>query len=125
VLAKQRRLMVAGAPLMGWQISQSAVVLPPLAVLWLLLWCPPSPAAPQAAGKAGASQSATVLAKQRRLIAAQPDHRRQHQPFLTFAPNRLVAGAPLMGWQISQSAVVLPPLAVWQSWCEPVGYRAG
>lgn len=33
-------------------------------------------------------------------------------PFLTFAPNRLVAGEPLMGWQISQSAVVLPPLAV-------------
>ena len=33
-------------------------------------------------------------------------------PFLTFAPNRLVAGEPMMGWQISQSAVVLPPLAV-------------
>lgn len=42
-------------------------------------------------------------------------------PFLTFAPNRLVAGAPLMGWQISQSAVVLPPLAVlWLLlWCPP------
>jgi len=32
-------------------------------------------------------------------------------PFLNFAPNRLVAGEPLMGWQISHFGLVLLPLA--------------
>lgn len=32
-------------------------------------------------------------------------------PFLNFAPNRLVAGEPLMGWQISRFGLLLLPLA--------------
>ena len=31
-------------------------------------------------------------------------------PFLNFAPNRLVAGEPLMGWQISRCGLLLLPL---------------
>lgn len=42
-------------------------------------------------------------------------------PFLNFAPNRLVAGEPLMGWQISRFGLLLLPLAtLWLLlWLQP------
>jgi osmoprotectant transport system permease protein len=43
-------------------------------------------------------------------------------PFLNFAPNRLVAGEPLMGWQISRFGLLLLPLVtLWLLlWRQPI-----